>query len=212
MKQNNMYPFFLDCLPLCKDSFWKQIFEELSKGIPPINTFIKNDYLCCKLKNKNFSYRIEQKSPQILYKKIKNILTNQVGLLSTADRKYKRNIFNNNIKCNDKYKNKWGNIKKKITKELLLEKYTLTIKRKHNLTLDVTRDILIYLYILLVFKHIKNNNITYENFKIVNINNFNYKERKIPYHNSSKKIKQISNKKSISTEWDRYIDNLKKIC
>ena len=86
-KKELIYPFFLECCQFTKDLFWVTIFENLAYGEAPYGTYISKGYLCCSFKNKKFTYKIERKDAEILYRDIHNLLTNKVGILSRKQNK-----------------------------------------------------------------------------------------------------------------------------
>ena len=76
MKKEIIYPVFLECCQFTIDSFWENIFEDLAYGKTPYGTYINKDFLCCSYKDKEFSYKIERKDSEKLYKDIYNLLVN----------------------------------------------------------------------------------------------------------------------------------------
>ena len=70
MKKEILYPVFLECLQFTNDFFWENIFEDLAYGKTPYGTYINKDFLCCNYKDKEFSYKIEKKEPELLYNDI----------------------------------------------------------------------------------------------------------------------------------------------
>ena len=62
-----VYPFLLKCCAFTNDNFWKYVFEDLAYGKPPYGTYITHNFLCCKYKDKEFSYKIcDKKSAEKL--------------------------------------------------------------------------------------------------------------------------------------------------
>ncbi len=113
IKKDIVYPIFIECCSYATDTFWETIFEDLAYGKTPYGTYISKDFLSCKYKKKDFSYKIERKHPQIIYNEVYDLLANKLGLLSQQEKNKKKKIFidmENNLK--DSRKN-WNNIKKK---------------------------------------------------------------------------------------------------
>ena len=77
IKKDIVYPIFIECLQFTEDIFWENIFEDLAYGKTPYGTYISKDFLCCKYKKKDFSYKIERKDPKILYEEVYNLLANK---------------------------------------------------------------------------------------------------------------------------------------
>src|SRR5688572_22112178 len=129
-RKDVIYPFVLECISYNNDSYWKNIFEDLSFGINPIGTYISKNYLICSLKGREFNYKLEKKDPKVLYTELYNLLCKKLGLLSDVERnKKKRELENNHIQ---NY-NSWSNIKKKSIKNILIEKYVISKSKKYNL-------------------------------------------------------------------------------
>ena len=90
VKQEIIYPFFLETCQYCNDIFWETIMEDLAYGKPPHGTYISKGFLCCSYKNKEFSYKLERKDPKILYQNIYDLLTEKLGILSYKEKAQKR--------------------------------------------------------------------------------------------------------------------------
>jgi hypothetical protein len=211
LKKEIIYPYFLECIELTNDNEWKIIFENLSYGIPPPCTFINKDYLYCKLKNKEFSYKIDRKPNKILFEEIKEVLS------KVYNSKNKKNILND-IKLESNLKEvalSWKDIKKKNIKDLLFELYVIDMKKKYNLSDKVSKYLFSIICIALMLKSITNKDIIYENGKIVSINgitfeNGNFKFDKNIYLNSDTiSIDTIEESKLMSNNWSKYIQTLK---
>ena len=94
IKNDLIYPIFLDCCLFTDNDFWKYILEDLAYGRSPYGTYIKKDFLCCNYKNKEFSYKINQKKePEVIYNEIHDLLYNKLGLLSNEDIQNRKKIF-----------------------------------------------------------------------------------------------------------------------
>ena len=98
-----VYPFFLDCCQYTDNVFWGDIFFNLAFGIPPLGTYISQNFLCCSLDQKEFIYGIEKKDSETLFKEVFSLLRNHSGIFSYQDEAGKINDIKN-----------WNDIKKKI--------------------------------------------------------------------------------------------------
>jgi hypothetical protein len=211
-----IYPFLLPCCQFASNTFWKNVFEELAYAKPPYGTYISKDFFCCNYKGKEFSYKIEKKDPSILYKEIYNLLLNKLGLNSNQEKFKKKNkiiAFENSI---IESRQQWNNIRKKNVKDIYIERYVISMKKKHNLDETKTKYLYSILYIGMSFKIINSKDIEFENNEITNIKGVEFKNNTIV---CSKLFKSdtinISNDVSVEQKtmlelWKKYLKDLKK--
>lgn len=177
-----VYPIFISSLEYATDIFWKSIFEDLAYGVTPYGCYISNNYLCCCLKNKEFSYNIkETNDPELTFKNVFSLLNNKLGLLSSSDKVKKLYDF---YKLEEDMKNSrngnWLNIKKKKnTRDFIIENYIIDKKRKYNLKNSDASYLFSIIIIGLTFKTITSDDIVYENGKILDIEGITFKEGEI---------------------------------
>ena len=213
-----IYPKFLDASQYATNTFWKYIFEDLAYGRTPYGTYIVKNFICCNYKGKEFSYKIEEyKTGKELYEELYSILYNKFGLLSFEDKQNLRNKFEKTQDENLSITNStWNSIKKKNIKHLLIENFVIMIKKKYNLTMLQTRELLSYITIGLVFKTITSEDIDYKNGKINSINGFSFKKNKININKdifmieSANQSNVTNSKKKCSDCWEKYLLNFKK--
>ena len=216
IKKEIIYPIFLECCEFIEDSFWKNIFEDLSYGKCPYGTYISKDFFCCNYKNKEFSYKIEKKDTQQLYNDIYTLLVKKLGLLSHKDKIKKKVDFNNIENEIKEYRKSWSNIRKKNIKDLLIESYIIDMKNKHCLTIKQSRTLLSLIFIGMVFKVITVKDIVYENGCIKNIEGISFKKKQIIlerdiYDFQPNQIQYILvEKKLMADAWYKYLEVLKK--
>ena len=217
VKKEIIYPIFLECCEFSEDTFWKNVFEDLSYGKCPYGTYITKDFFCCNYKNKEFSYKIEKKEPEILYNDIYELLSKKLGLLSHKDKIKKKidfSILEDEIKENRK---NWSNIRKKNIKDLLIENYVIEMKKKYSLSIKQSRELLSSIFIGMVFKVITVKDIEYSDGIIKNIDGISFKKKQIIFErdiydfdiNITPYI--IVDKKSMSDNWEKYLDALRKL-
>jgi hypothetical protein len=108
-----LYPFLIECCKYTEDRFWKSIFEDLAYGITPSGTYINKDFLMCNYKDKEFTYKIQNKNSKEIYDELFNIFKSKLCLVSRDE------IINKKKIIEDKYSNHlyeyvyWSDIKKK---------------------------------------------------------------------------------------------------
>lgn len=214
MKKELLYPVFLNASKFSDDIFWKQIYEDLAYGKTPYGSYFSKGFFCCNFKNKEFSYKVDDKSPEKLYDDILNLLQNKLGLCSSNDKAKKIADFEkleNEIK--EIRNNKWTNIKKKNVRDLMIENYIIEMKKTHNIPEKEIKQLHHYINVGIVFKTISNKDIIYENGKIVSINGIEYKDNKIICKDLLENIEVgtikliFQEKKLLSDTWKKYMIN-----
>lgn len=212
-----IYPVFLNCCQLIQNTFWKYIFEDLAYANAPYGTYITKNFLCCSYKNKEFNYKIEEtKEPKVLLEEIKSLLINRLGLLSQEDRISHRNIFDNINTMDDETNDNWQSIKKKGIKNILIENYVIKCKAQYQLTVTQTKSLLSSIILGTIFKTITSDDIEYQKGKILNINCFQFKNKKfyitknLYEGESTSQTNNTNDKKKLSDIWQKYITTLTK--
>ena len=142
IKKEIRYPIFLECCQYSNDIFWENIFEDLAYGKTPYGTYISKGFLCCNYKDKEFSYKIEQKDSEQLYNDIYLLLAKKLGLLSHQDKLNKKIDFQNIEDEIKEGRKNWNSIKKKNSKDLLIENYVITMKNKYFLSMKQSKYLL----------------------------------------------------------------------
>ena len=212
-----IYPFFLECCEFATDTFWKNIFDDLAYGKTPYGTYIKKNFLCCSYKNKEFSYKIERKDPEIIYKDIYSLLTNKLGILSRKEKVKKRMAFHKTESRIKKHRQEWSNIRKKNIKDLLIERYVVDMKQTHDLTLKQTKYLLSLLFMAIVFKVITSKDIDYSDGKIRKIDGIDFVKKKILLRRNIYNIdtnispEVAAGKELMSDHWEKYLKDLRKL-
>ena len=202
---NLVYPFFLDCCQYADNVFWGDIFFNLAFGIPPLGTYISQDFLCCSLNQKDFIYGIEEKDSETLYKEVYSLLRNRLGVFSHQDKVGKINDIEN---LND--------IKKK-TKETLIELYVSKMRTNYSLSIKQARHLLSTILIAMVFKVITAKDIDYSNGRINKINGINFSKNQVIITQNLWNINLSSascifvDKKCMANNWEKYLEKLRKI-
>jgi hypothetical protein len=178
MKKTIYYPVFIKCLSFIQDPFWRFVFEDLAYGKCPYGIYLQKNYLCCNMKNKEFSYRIENfKDAEDIYKETYSLLKNRVGILSEKEKLIQREIvFQSRI---IKKKEEWCNVKKKMIRDTLLENFVLQKSNSYQLSMNLSKKILSILIIGLMFKTINSKDIIYVDGYVKDINGFIFQPKKV---------------------------------
>jgi len=218
IKREIIYPVFLDCCQYTDDIFWQNIFEELAYGKTSYGIYISKNFICCNQRKKEFSYKIENKDPEIIFNELYNIFKNKVGIQSHQEKLNNRKAFKQlEDETNQNIKNNWGSIKKKNMKELLIELYVTKMKNKYFLTLEQSRYLISIIYIGLTFKVLTKKDINYSNGEILSIDGIDFERKKVILNKDIYSVEitlddpnEISKKMMIDV-WNKYIKELKKL-
>ena len=215
IKNEIIYPIFLECLKYCTDIFWENIFEDLVYGKTPYGTYISKDFICCSYKGKEFSYKIERsKDPKIIYDELYDLLFYKLGLLSTKDKiKKKVDFYNFEKDIKDSRNKNWNSIRKKNIKDLYIENYVLNMKKKYNLTLKQAKHLLSMISIGMIFKVISCKDIEYEDGNIINIKGIKFLNKKIIIEKNIYDLENnytciLIDKPLLSNEWEKYLKKM----
>lgn len=212
-----IYPIFLECSAFAADGFWENIFEELAYGKTPYGTYISKDFLCCRYKNKDFSYKIERKDTKLMYDEIYALLTKKVGIMSHKEKVKKRKDFKDIGETMKDARQNWSDIRKKNTKELLIELFVTRMKKKHRLTIQQARYLLSAIFIGMVFKVITAKDIDFDDGKITRIDGIDFKNSKIIITKDLYQIETsfspqiVIDKNLMSDSWNKYLKDLKRL-
>jgi len=218
VKDELVYPIFLQCCKYTDDTFWKYILEDFAYGKSPYGTHINKNFLCCNYKGKEFSYKIDPtKDSKVLYDEIYKILFEKFGLLSTKDKQKRREIFDKNQQLmEEQQKSNWNSIKKKSVKNIIVENFVIDKKREYNLSFSQIRKLLSIIIVGIIFKTIKASDIEYNDSKITNIEDINFSYKNIDIKKNIYDFQYISTpqiiieKKEMKDQWDKFLINLKK--
>ena len=217
IKKDRIYPIFLECSQFITDKFWENIFEDLAYGKSPYGTYISKGSLTCKYKDKEFIYKIEKKDPKTLYTEVYILLTKKLGLLSHQDKLNKKIDFENIENEIKEGRKNWNSIRKKNIKDLLIENYVISMKNKYSLNIKQAKYLLSVIFIGMVFKIITVKDIVYKDGIINGISGVEFKKKEIILNKDIYDIKYninniiIEDKNLISSNWEKYLEYLRKI-
>lgn len=175
IKREIVYPIFINCVQYCENKFWTSIFEDLAYGKCPNGTFIHKNFFTSNYKGKEFSYKIEETDAKIIYENIYNLLTKKLKILSDEDRKAQLlDYIKLENEVGDIRHDKWSNIKKKSTKDSLIEQYIIDIKKTWDLNDKQVKKLQKQINLGLIFKTISHKDIIIIDGKIDKIMNIEF--------------------------------------
>jgi hypothetical protein len=175
IKKDIIYPIFIECLNFCENKFWLSIFEDLAYGKSPHGTFIHKNFFCCNYKGKEFSYKIEEIEPKNIYSDIFNLLTKKLKILSEEDRKNQiLDFIKIENELNEQKYDKWSSIKKKSTKDSLIENFIIEKKKCFDLNDKHTKILQKQINLGIIFKTISHKDIILKDGRIEKINDLDF--------------------------------------
>lgn len=175
IKKDIIYPIFIECLNFCENKFWLSIFEDLAYGKTPHGTFIHKNFFCCNYKGKEFSYKIEEIEPKNIYSDIFNLLTKKLKILSEEDRKNQiLDFIKIENELNEQKYDKWSSIKKKSTKDSLIENFIIEKKKCFDLNDKQAKILQKQINLGIIFKTISHKDIILKDGRIEKINDLDF--------------------------------------
>ena len=209
MKKEIIYPMFLRIASSMEDTFWKYIYEDLSYGKCPYGIYLQNDYICCFIKGKEFSYRIDEKNKKYC-EEIHHLLKYKAGILSEKEKIQQKEDFFRNKKSTDK---KFMN--KKFLRENLIQNFVLKQGKKYDIRMDHKKNLISFLYVAFLFKVISVHDLMFENDEIVSIDGIEFSPQKIVIkkklflHNNIPIPSDEEKKINISSLWNTFLNDLR---
>jgi hypothetical protein len=172
------YPIFLEVAKYAEDHFWRCLFEEMAYEKTPYGCYMSKGFLNCSFKGKEFSYKIQEtEDPQVLYNDIITLLKEKLGIYSSSDKLRRIQDF---AKMEDEIKemknSKWAGIKKKTSKDFIIENYVIEMKNKYKLSDIKAKQLLGTIMSGLIFKVYTPKDIVYENGRIHHIEGIDFFE------------------------------------
>ena len=150
----------------------------MSKGKMPYGIHCNdNTTLTTHYKNKNFYYIFADKNPDIIFEELKELFIINFGLRSELDIKlYKKQLVTNLKHITENRDNNWKSIRRDSIKNTILIQYVISMKKKHNLTKQITSRLLQDIREYLEIKIITSEDIVIKNGVIIDITNITYKD------------------------------------
>lgn len=207
-----LHPLFLKCCDHACDKYWVKVFEDLAIGKMPFGVYLSKDMLCFKGKCSDF-LNFEQNTDNGKYNHdvTYSFFTNIVGVMS-PDQKIKKQT---DFEATENERNNWCDIKKKTTKDLLIELYAIDMQNKHGLSMVQTRYLISVVCMALFFKSLPANSITIQNNRIQEIEGITFSKNRIHFdlelYNNNEDVSSHTNsnvRKSMIDNWKKYLEEL----
>lgn len=167
-----LYPVFLKISSKMTDNFWRYIYEDLAYGKTPFGLYIQDNYLCCYIKSKEFSFKITDSTEESL-DELHLLLKKRAGILSDKDKiENKDTLLNENIQ-------QTKTIQKKSYRENLIQNYIISQGRKYTISMENLKKILMFLQNAFLFKVLSLSDLDIKEDKIHSIKGIVFKKNKI---------------------------------
>jgi hypothetical protein len=225
MKKEIIYPIFLKCASKVEDTFWRYVYEDLSYGKCPYGLCLQKDYLLCYIRGKEFAYKVDpEKSADVIFQEVGGLLRERAGILSDKEKILERTRLcrqrtNRNAPSSSSStkKEEWGNVKKKMIRDTLLEQYVLENSQKYNLGAGLAKKVLSMIIVGLMFKTITAKDIVYQNGFIKNIQGFEFEAENIRVSKNILRCKNLvlhngdetASPKPLHAYWLLYLEDVK---
>jgi hypothetical protein len=208
MKNNILYPVFVQFLPFVQDDFWKYVYKDLSIGKCPYGLSIHKNYLYSYIKGKEFAYRFQNdKGVKENFLEIDALLRKKVGILSEQEkiveqmRVCRQRVPVQHKNDNNSSKDEWTQVKRKMIRDTLLEHYVITHTFRYSLPMEFAKRILSLLIIGFMFKTITSRDIIFHNGFIHHIDGIEFQDKNVRLTRNilCTKPSQISDESSVSS-------------
>lgn len=168
-----IYPVFLEASMYCIDKYWKNVFEDLAYGIPPLNMYVSRDYLICKMPKREFTVYLKfSDDPKTIYDKLYTIFSERMGMYSPFG-----NCINNSAVTSSI--SKWSEIKAhKSIRDVMICEYVINMTQQYNLDSDQAIKLEMLIQLLIVLKIIGDQEIQIVHGHIIHIEGISYCENK----------------------------------
>jgi len=205
---NSLHPIFEQCAKLTLDEYWKDIFLNASQNIFPkgVRYDSKSNILFIRTQLQSGKIITEPaelgKTPEATFKIVLEIFKERLNIFSPLDIQVKKSELTelkesrmSSLDC------EWKDIKPRSLKELIITRYIINLKKKHNLSDKNTKKAYVTLQLGFQLKQLYSDDVVYKKMAIQNIEGFVYdeetKEFKVtrPIPQSTKKEKKNPSRK-----------------
>lgn len=202
-KKNVIFPIFIKCAEICKDDFWKQLFEDMGYGKHPKNIFISDKTINIG-KNKPAFY-FDNLSEQEIVNQLIPFLQTHTSLYSCSDLK-KRKTLIQQLKNDRDYINsiKWPQIRKTTLKKIFLLNFVDAKRVEHNLSWD-TATKLYNILLVEIFKQGMSKRIDYQNGVIISIDGLEFIDGDFVMEKEDEGKNKVSKTQKKFSRWENYM-------
>jgi len=203
MKKEGINTLMMKCVILTENKIWKSFFENMARGKYPPGITIHKNVIQGSQKGKEIHYKLDSK---------KSTQEIQMDLMNL----FKEHVQNNenHLSVGQGHTN-WTQVKRKVIRDTLLERYVLERSLSYQLTHYVAKRLLSLLIIGLMFKTISSKNIFYSDGYIEEIEGFKFIPKKVLitknfFHSKMRDevVSTIQTPCYLSESWNLYLQEL----
>ena len=199
-----IYPLIKECEKYVSDPFWKQLFNDMSRGKCPKGIIIFNNTVSSTYKRNGFSYCFTDKEPEVIADELFNILKTTGCIYSEKDLNDEK-IDNVTVT----YKN-WKSIKCKKIKNMLLYDWVIRMTKRYGLSINQSNSL--YRLVMMSLNEIKTHKsddiILDDNGNISEIVDIEYCKESKEFVNSRDFLETFDEKRTVDylkKNWERHI-------
>lgn len=205
-----------ECSLIEQDDYWKQFFENLSRGKSIKKLLLNDGNIEIVQKGKSIVYVYKDKTPDIILLECKELIRQKLHLHS------KKDIYNNQHLWSTEQnelstltaQDDWKKIRNKNMRYFLIMKYSISIKHSKNLNWKIANNLFKTITDALFVIHThKSADIVMQNGVIFNIKDIIVTDKNI-IHNLRIDLDSPSKKEKKDvklTLWDKYLNNITKM-
>jgi hypothetical protein len=204
-----------DCSVVEQDDYWKQFFENLSRGKTVKKLVVNEGNVEFIQKGKSIVYVYKDKEPELILVELKDLIRQKLHIHS------KKDVYNNQLSWNTEQneltvlssQDDWKKIRNKNMKYFLIMKYCIQMKNTKNLNWKNAN--LLFRTItdaLFDFHTHKSTDVIMENGVISSIKDINITENLLIENTRIETHECKKNKKDLRIScWDKYLTNISKM-
>jgi hypothetical protein len=177
-----IHPIFLNCCRLSVDKFWENIFEDLAYGVTPYGSYIQNNAINYKSRaGVTVSVIIYNDNAELTYSNVYDMFFNTMKISSPEQRINAQTTFKAIEDECATNRESWGDIKKKSTKEILIDMFVIRMQNLNNIPLQEIKRLRSRISSAMLFKVIDGSDMIMVDGEIESINGITFVDKEIIY-------------------------------
>jgi len=202
-----LYTIFQECADQTEDEYWKQVFDDCSRGKFPRGSGISHnaESVVFRTSTTVFHYKLTE-DPIEVFEELKDLFRVKLGMISDIDHS---NLDDEHqllaVESEKSYSNNWKDIRKKKTKEAIQRNFVTKLAKKYSLTKTETMDLNKRIKLAFVLNQFAPTDVVYEGREIVEIKNLRYEDGKfhIDHTPLSSSREYVINVSKMSSLWEK---------
>jgi len=205
-----IYPQIKQCEEYVSDPFWKNLFDDMSRGKCPKSVVIFNNTVSSIYRRGGFTYNFQDKTSEEIARDLVEILKSTGCIYSVSDMKNEQQEINdtNKTNCQIIYTS-WKQIKTKKVKQQYIHDYVLKQTVKYKLSDSASKHLIQLINSALNdYKTHRSDDIVLKNNEIVKIEDIEYDEDTKYFSNQRELEDREECRKEVNLlkkSWENYI-------